>query len=720
MFVTTPVLWSPTIHINTRTSGEQYDPNLVSLKDGTFIAVWADNTGTAEGADIQGQFFHADGTKRSGEFTIPASSAGNQYDPVVTILNDGRFVVVWSHQSTTANDEDIKAQIFRPDGTRDGGEILINVNNQAGIQNDPSVSALPNGGFVVSFTDTNSNGDGSGSSVCTQAFDAYGNRLGHETRVNKTVTDNQYNSFVMGMSDSYIVFYDDESSSPDKPLPITIRGRIFSLEGQEKKTEFVLPVTNFAQTGGAQATVLKDGRYVVTWAASSSDGDGTGIRGQIFNADGSRYNGEFQVNKVTVGHQTMPSIVALHDGGFAIAYKSISPADNEFYLATFNAIGLHDGDTDLLIGRGQRLISDLGTKPEMAALADGRIVVSWQDTSDLPSDNLGGVYAQILDPRGQAVVLNGTSAADQYIGTVHNDRLNGASGDDVLTGETGNDVIDGGEGQDLMNGGAGDDTYWVDSSGDSILDASGFDTVISSINYALPAFIENLTASGYGAVTLTGNALNNTLTGNAAANILIGNEGSDVLIGGEGDDTYIVGEAGDRVVETASGGTADQIVSSISCTLAAYVERLTASGAASISLTGNDLANVITGNAGRNTIKGGAGLDQLTGGAGQDSFVFDTKLSSKLNKDKILDWSYKDDTIQLENAIFKSLKQTGTLNKASFVMGAKAKDGNDFIGYNKATGDLWYDTNGDKAGGQVVFAHIGKGKTIFHSDFVVI
>jgi hypothetical protein len=36
----------------------------------------------------------------------------------------------------------------------------------------------------------------------------------------------------------------------------------------------------------------------------------------------------------------------------------------------------------------------------------------------------------------------------------------------------------------------------------------------------------------------------------------------------------------------------------------------------------------------------------------------------------------------------------------------------------KANGDVWYDTNGNKAGGQTIFANIGK-KAIGASDFIV-
>jgi len=60
------------------------------------------------------------------------------------------------------------------------------------------------------------------------------------------------------------------------------------------------------------------------------------------------------------------------------------------------------------------------------------------------------------------------------------------------------------------------------------------------------------------------------------------------------------------------------------------------------------------------------------------------------------------------------------LNKAYFVVSAVAKDANDFVGYNSKTGDLWYDANGNAAGGQVAFANIGAHKTITSLDLYVI
>ena len=221
---------------------------------------------------------------------------------------------------------------------------------------------------------------------------------------------------------------------------------------------------------------------------------------------------------------------------------------------------------------------------------------------------------------------------------------------------------------------------------------------------------------------------NDTLNGGAGHDTLNGGSGKDRMIGGAGNDTYHVDAKGDVIVEAKNGGT-DLVYSAISYTLASTLENLVGTGKAALTLTGNSLGNGILGNNARNTIKGGAGNDTLNGGGGndvlyggkgKDAFVFNTPLNKKTNKDKIADWNAKDDVIHLENQVFTALKKAGTLAKGSFVLGAKAKDKNDFVGYDKDTGDLWYDANGSGKGGQVVFAQIGRDKAISHKDFFVI
>ncbi|WP_414471691.1 hypothetical protein [Microvirga sp. M2] len=134
-------------------------------------------------------------------------------------------------------------------------------------------------------------------------------------------------------------------------------------------------------------------------------------------------------------------------------------------------------------------------------------------------------------------------------------------------------------------------------------------------------------------------------------------------------------------------------------------------------LGGND---TLGGSAGNDTLNGGTGKDVLTGGAGRDTFVFNTALNSRTNVDRITDFRPVDDTIKLENGVFRGLTRTGTLSKAAFHVGAAAHDGDDRIIYNKTTGALLYDADGNGKGAALQFATLSKGLAVTNLDFVVI
>jgi len=85
----------------------------------------------------------------------------------------------------------------------------------------------------------------------------------------------------------------------------------------------------------------------------------------------------------------------------------------------------------------------------------------------------------------------------------------------------------------------------------------GTDHVISSVSYALSAYVENLTLSGNAAIDGTGNALGNILTGNGVSNILSGGAGKDSILGGGGGDTLIGGYGQDTLTGGAGKDTFD-------------------------------------------------------------------------------------------------------------------------------------------------------------------
>ncbi|MFZ2451334.1 MAG: calcium-binding protein [Methylovulum miyakonense] len=319
-----------------------------------------------------------------------------------------------------------------------------------------------------------------------------------------------------------------------------------------------------------------------------------------------------------------------------------------------------------------------------------------------------------------------------------NDILIGLAGNDILWGYGGNDTLDGGPGNDTMYGRKGDDSYWVDSVGDRAIEFNneGMDTIFSSVDFNLPAHLENLTLQG-GALRVSGNWLDNTLTGNGSANVLTGWAGNDRLYGGDGNDS-LKGDSGDDVLSggngvdiahywtAASGVTVNLGLAVAQNTVGAgidtlvNIENLNGSGYDD-ALTGNALSNVLLGGAGNDSLNGGLANDRLTGGQGKDIFIFNTTIGVS-NIDIITDFTVADDTIKLENSIFKALITPGVLAATAFkVIGnGNVLDSDDHILYNTTTGGLFYDADGSAAIASVRIGVIGKGLAVTGADFFVI
>ena len=133
--------------------------------------------------------------------------------------------------------------------------------------------------------------------------------------------------------------------------------------------------------------------------------------------------------------------------------------------------------------------------------------------------------------------------------------------------------------------------------------------------------------------------------------------------------------------------------------------------------TGNDM---LYGYGGYDALAGGAGNDRLYGGRGNDTFLFTDKLNAKTNVDRIMDFkSSENDIISLSRSIFKKAGSFGGLKEKAFYAGKKAHDADDRIIYDKKTGSLYYDADGNGKIAQIKFAIINNKTTLTHDDFAI-
>jgi Ca2+-binding RTX toxin-like protein len=207
--------------------------------------------------------------------------------------------------------------------------------------------------------------------------------------------------------------------------------------------------------------------------------------------------------------------------------------------------------------------------------------------------NLGGLVDEV-----ENLTLLGTG---DLIG-IGNDHAN------VITGNSGNNILSGGTLNDTLIGGGGGDAYFVEDTGDVIVElgGGGDDHVTSAAaSYTLSANVESLEfdATVVGA-TGTGNAQDNTIIGTTGNDLLNGGGGKDTINGLEGNDTINGGTEADVI----DGGDNNDVLDG---------------GEGSDNINGGNGDDKITGGAGNDELVGGAGTDTLIGGAGNDEYYVD-------------------------------------------------------------------------------------------------
>ncbi|MBB4187358.1 Ca2+-binding RTX toxin-like protein [Sinorhizobium terangae] len=393
------------------------------------------------------------------------------------------------------------------------------------------------------------------------------------------------------------------------------------------------------------------------------------------------------------------------------------------------------GGNDVLNGNGGDDFVSGGDGDDTYNGGAGFDILSFDDAYFTPSAfrgvNLNASTGTVIDPYGFSETFSnfeefrGTQFADTFVGSASGEDFMGLGGRDTINGGGGIDTVR--YHRDVNRG--GDFGVNVNLTTGVAKDGFGAQDTLTSI--------ENVRGTDF-ADTIVGNAVSNFLRGHGGNDSLNGAGGADQMRGGQGNDTYFVDNTGDVIDENGDNGSGtDTVRSSISFSLSSApvvfggVEHLALLGTANINGAGNTLNNALTGNAGNNSLNGGAGNDLINGGLGNDSltgstgldtFFFNTALNATTNVDTINGFNVADDTIRLENAVFTAIVGTGALTAAQFVNNTTglAADANDRIIYESDTGRLFYDSNGNAAGGSIHFATVSLNIGMTAADFFIV
>lgn len=407
-----------------------------------------------------------------------------------------------------------------------------------------------------------------------------------------------------------------EAGTEDLPYTVAVA---LLLQGFSDANGDVLSVANLTVGSGGSATDNGDGTYTIVMPANFNgpvtlnynvvDGRGGSVAA-VQSFDLAPVN-DLPVGTVAISDTTptrtyelaaTPAFTDADGIAGSISYQWESSSDGVTWTAINGATSATFTPGTAEVGRELRVAAtymDGGGAVETVVSA-ATDVVGNVITGGSGADTLnGGAGSDVLYGMAGADVLNGGAGADTMIGGQGNDayvvdnasdvvtELSGQGTDTVQTtlssyalsgnvekltftgtgafvgvGNELNNTITGGAGADSLRGGAGNDTYLIDNTGDQAVESAGagVDTVQTALSsYTVGSNVENLTYTGSGNFTGTGNSLANIIAGGAGADTLSGGGGTDTLIGGAGNDLLTGGLGSDTFVFTPGFG-ADTVV----------------------------------------------------------------------------------------------------------------------------------------------------------------
>ncbi|WP_137156340.1 calcium-binding protein [Rhizobium sp. FKL33] len=325
----------------------QYVSNVSTeeLANGNLVTTWTTygQDGSSYGAYMK--IVDSDGDVVLAETRVNTTTSNSQNQQEVVALDGGGFAVVWVSDGQDSSFDGVYMKVYSASGAELLGETRVNTYTNS-TQSFPDLTALATGGFVVSWASAVQ--DGSSYGVYMKVYDASGNEVLAETRVNDTTAGAQYYSEITTLTDGgFVVTWMDNSSGPG------VYAKQYAADGTAVTTEILVSSSSSIQNLYPAALALSDGGYAIAWFHYESSISGYIPQLRIFDADGN----------------------AVGD----ILSASSSHASNDIYY----------GDTS-------------NVYPEITELANGDIVVAWTSSS--------GVYTRTFEPDTASASLDDTAA----------------------------------------------------------------------------------------------------------------------------------------------------------------------------------------------------------------------------------------------------------------------------------------------------------------------
>lgn len=331
------------------------------------------------------------------ETIVNTTTAGTQQNPAVAMDSSGNFIVVWESYGEDGDGFGIYAQRYFADGSKNGSQFKVN-NSTVRDQRFPDVAMSETGITTIVWMSNHDADIGRGWDCFKRMYDAAGGIIVNQSRLNSTSSgDQKFPKVAMNASgESFFTWMSEDQDGDD----YGIYGRHTLVNGANTSSPYIINSTTAGFQGFPDIDANNDGTFVVTWQ-TETDGNGSGIFGQLFNSDRTMNGSEFVVNSTTTHNQQEPAIVISETGHFGIFWSSYLQDSDQMgvFGRIYNTAGtstVSEFQVNTTTSKGQDHIS-------VATSEDGYFIITWSSYGQ--DGNRDGVYAQVVRHTGVFVGL---------------------------------------------------------------------------------------------------------------------------------------------------------------------------------------------------------------------------------------------------------------------------------------------------------------------------
>ena len=360
------------------------EAELATPSAGETIAVWTDDRSGS--SSIYGRRLSSlDGSPLGGDFPIGVEEQGEQARaPRAARSSDGKSLVTWIDR---LNQRDrVHLQLVAADGTRIGTNFFA-VETTTDLQGTASVGSLPDGGWIVVWSERDDTSDWN---IFYRLLDENGGYLGDPLRANTDIFENQVQiePDVMVRADDILILWNDRRSGVRDAW-----GRWFDIDGDPIDADFLLrEESDPASDDFPQAVLADDNSYAIYWFGGLEDRQRTMVR--YFGADREPLTLSMPMDDPSAGILFRGGdLFSSAQGEWMLFWGDNRTGTYNNYGKTFDVASESSGDLKTLWTLS---LSSTQVYGDMDLFPDGRAIVAWSDMQF----GSQAIFARLLDVNG--------------------------------------------------------------------------------------------------------------------------------------------------------------------------------------------------------------------------------------------------------------------------------------------------------------------------------